>query len=119
MSDIRMQSIFLDEEFIYEDNSDVRVYNANRKNFERNKAEMGHAGKHGSNIAKRDEAEERSTSTRSVMNKQTANHKRLADQINNSEARSTDRQEKRNAALRNLRKTAKHESALMDMIEII
>ena len=46
MSDIRMQSIFLDEEFIYEDVSDIKKNASMRQTRETTKSEMGHRVPH-------------------------------------------------------------------------
>ena len=130
MSDIRMQSIFLDEEFVLEDNSDVALYNSRRKSIDRTKSQLGHSKYTDRDEVKKHEEREikRAPSTRNSISgshssfKKDGSVKRAADDKNRAAKNAYDKDEKsRSVSHKNqaVSRKANNESTLMDMIHII
>lgn len=121
MSDIRMQSIFLDEEFVYiqEDKSDVDRYNAQRTDHDRTASQYGHYAKKYQDEEKR-EREKDAQSTRGSLKGTTKKSKEFSDRYNKHSKDIADMNEDiRKGARKLTSKKTKHESTLMDMIDII
>ena len=123
MSDIRVQSIFLDEEFIYEDNSDVRNQYAGVKADARKASEEGH--KYGKGYVKNSKKEREHTSAKSGRSSladtmgQSVQAKKINDNLNRNSERNRKLNDKDRSKEREDRIKSKQESALMNMIEII
>lgn len=131
MSDIRMQSIFLDEEFVYiqEDKSDVDLYNSKRRAIDREKSQLGHNKNISRNEIKKSEEKEvkRAPAQRNKMTNGRLKYakdgsvKHLADFGNEVSKGAYDDDEKSRPASHKGRAASrvKKESTLMDMIDII
>lgn len=121
MSDVRMQSIFLDEEFVYiqEDKSDVDRYNAQRTDHDRQASIAGHNSKKEQDEAKRERAKD-AQSTRGSMKGTTKDSKDFYDHYNrNSKDIANTHEDVRKGVRKFNKNKSKHESAIMDMIDII
>lgn len=127
MSDIRMQSIFLDEEFVLEDNSDVRLHNSRSKAVARAKSKMGHKENKPRLGDKSNYDPKRNHSVRNIRsyNGRIANNaetKKAIDAENNGIAKRFERRSDRESEISHNGQAAsriKKESAIMDMIDII
>ncbi len=127
MSDIRMQSIFLDEEFVLEDNSDVRLHNSKSRSVARAKSKMGHEEDKSRLGDKSNFDPKRSSSVRNIRsrNGRVANNaetKKAIDAENNGRAKYFERRSDRESEITHKGQAAsrvKKESAIMDTIEII
>lgn len=119
MSDIRMQSIFLDEEFVYikEDKSDISRYNAQRTDHDRQASIAGHYSKKEQDEAKRERARD-AQSTRGSMKGTTKDSKDFYDHYNKTSKDIANTHEDVRKNVRRMNKT-RNESAIMDMIDII
>lgn len=119
MSDIRMQSIFLDEEFVLEDKSDIDRYNAQRTNHDRQASIAGHNSKDVQNAAKNVRKRE-AQSVRGRWGDHNVDGKIAADDYNRiSRDVANMKEEVRNRKRKSNKYKSRHESAIMDMIEII
>lgn len=141
MSDIRMQSIFLDEEFVYiqEDKSDVDWYNSRTQSRARAKSQGGHDPKKGilgGGDIKRTESN-RGMNSRLKSNEiqraygkddryghsyfNTKAQKIQSDAYNKNNTKNQEKYEKSRPASHKGQAASrvKKESAIMDMIEII
>ena len=129
MSDIRMQSIFLEEEFVFEHNADVKDSHTNRIRNERESHKHDGSSKSAEDRRKREEripggyngrrsdakfSKQYDTFAKTRPSSTEPGSK--AEQKEHNDARSYKRQYQ--SDFKN-RKSAKNESALMDMIDII
>lgn len=129
MSDIRMQSIFLDEEFVLEDKSDVDLYYSRSVNRDRINSQNGHGRnkdvpRNRSSKFSASSPKRRSAARSKYPNAGNAEIKKHQDTQNKlKKAYNDQREEDRNPSGKYHKGQAasriKKESAIMDMIDII